>query len=138
ARSFLTVVSPWARRGYVSHHQTSYLSVHTTIFRILGLPPLGRQDATAAPLWDLFTETPDYTPYTRLPRTVPEEVNPPNAFGAEISAQMDFRGPDRNPGLGRLLDLHRLWKLGRITRQQAEKKLHKPVDPEDYQELLEE
>ena len=70
ARSFLTVVSPWARRGYVSHHQTSYLSVHATIFRILGLPPLGREDATAAPLWDLFTEEPDYTPWDRLPRTV--------------------------------------------------------------------
>jgi len=137
ARSFLTVVSPWARRGYVSHHQTSYLSVHATIFRILGLPPFGREDASAAPLWDLFTDEPDYTPWDHLPRTYPEEFNPPDAFGAAESARMDFRSPDRNPGLGRLLHLYRSWKLGRLTRPRAETKLHKPVDPEDYQELLE-
>jgi len=136
ARSFLTVVSPWARRGYVSHHQTSFLSVHATIFRILGLPPLGREDATAAPLWDLFTAEPDYTPWDHLPRTYPEDVNPADAFGADVSAQMDFRGPDRNPGLGRLLHLYRSWKLGRLSRTRAETKLHRPVDPEDYQESL--
>jgi YVTN family beta-propeller protein len=136
ARSFLTVVSPWARRAYVSHHQTSYLSVYATIFRILGLPPLGREAATAAPLWDLFTEEPDFTPWSRLPRTYPEEINPPAAFGAAVSARMDFRSPDRNPGLGRLLDLYRSWKLGRLTRRQAEQKLLEPADPEEYQELL--
>lgn len=137
ARSFLTVVSPWARRAYVSHHQISYLSVYATIFRILGLPPLGREAATAAPLWDLFTETPDFTPWTRLPRTYPEEINPPNAFGAAVSARMDFRSPDRNPELGRLLDLYRSWKLGRMTRREAERKLHAPMDRAAHRESLE-
>jgi len=138
ARSFLTVVSPWARRNYVSHHQTSYLSVHTTIFRILGLPPLGREDAAAAPLWDLFTDEPDFTAWDRLPRTYPEDINPPDAFGAALSARMDFRSADRNPQLGRLLELYRSWKLGRMTRRQAEKKLRQAVDPEDNQEALQE
>lgn len=138
ARSFLIVASPWARRGYVSHHQTSFLSVHATLFRILGVPPLGREDAAAAPLWDLFTEEPDFTPWTRLPRTHPFEVNPERAFGAALSARMDFRSADRNPELGRLLDLYRSWKMGLMSREQAEQELADPLSPDEYEELVEE
>jgi len=138
ARSFLIVASPWARRGYVSHHQTSFLSVHATIFRILGVPPHGRQTAAAAPLWDLFTEEPDFTPYTRAPRTYPEEVNEAGAFAARASARMDFRSPDRNPDLGRLLGLYRAVKLGKMTRAEAEGALAEAMDEEDYEDLVEE
>lgn len=138
ARSYLIVASPWARRGYVSHHQTSMLSVHATIFRILGVPPLGREDAAAAPLWDLFTTEPDYTPWTRLPRTYPEEINPATALGAARSARMDFRSADRNPDLGDVLDVYRRWKLGALTREEAEEELAEPIDPEEYSEELEE
>jgi DNA-binding beta-propeller fold protein YncE len=138
ARSFLIVASPWARRGYVSHHQTSFLSVHATIFRILGVPPLGRQSAAAAPLWDLFTTEPDFTPYTRLPRTYPEETNPIGGFGSQASARMDFRSPDRNPDLGRLLGLYRAVRMGIMSRSQAERELLEPMTPEEYEDLVEE
>lgn len=138
ARSFLIVASPWARRGYVSHHQTSFLSVHATIFRILGVPPIGREIASAAPLWDLFTDTADVTPYTRLPRTYPEEINPPNAFARAASARMDFRSPDRNPDLGRLLGLYRAQRMGLMTRAEAEHELAEPMGAEEYEELTEE
>ncbi len=138
ARSFLMVASPWARREYLSHHQASFVSVHATIFRILGVPPNGRHTATAAPLWDLFTEEPDFTPYERLPRTYPEEVNPAAAFAARASARMDFRSPDRNPDLGRVLGLYRAVKMGILTREQAEWELSQPLDDEEYEELVEE
>lgn len=138
ARSFLIVASPWARRNYVSHHQTSFLSVHATIFRILGVPPHGRQTASAAPLWDLFTEEPDFTPYEHALRTYPEEVNQPGAFAAGASARMDFRSPDRNPDLGRMLGIYRELRMGRITRSEAERKLAEPMGEEDYEELVEE
>jgi DNA-binding beta-propeller fold protein YncE len=138
ARSFLIVASPWARRGYVSHHQTSFLSVHATIFRILGVPPHGRQTASAAPLWDLFTEEPDFTPYTRAPRTYPEEINQPGAFAARASARMDFRSPDRNPDLGRLLGLYREMRMGLKTRDEAERALAEPMGEDDYEDLVEE
>lgn len=138
ARSHLIVVSPWARRRYVSHHQSSFLSVHATILRILGVPPLGREDAGAAPLWDLFTTEPDFTPWTRQPRTYPEEINPPDAFGAALSKRMDFRSADRNPDLGRLLDLYRTWKLGLMSREEAERQLHEPQDADQFERLQEE
>jgi len=65
-RSLLMVISPYARRG-VSHVHTSMGSVLKTFFRIFGLPPLNQYDSTATDLADLFTDQPDFTPYTALP-----------------------------------------------------------------------
>jgi YVTN family beta-propeller protein len=118
-RSPLMVVSPWVRRGYISHVHHSFLSVFASITRILGVEPLGRSDAAAAALWDFFQDTPDLTPYTALARTWPEEVNDGSSIGAEASAAMDFRGPDRAPGLTSLLDAYRLARMGRIPRTEA-------------------
>jgi len=66
-RSVLLVISPWAKRGYVSHRHTTILSMHRTLYQILGLPPLNMFDALASDLSDCFTTTPDYTPYTHVP-----------------------------------------------------------------------
>ncbi|MBI3453210.1 MAG: hypothetical protein HY057_10385 [Rhodospirillales bacterium] len=48
------VVSPYARRGAVSHTLYSHASVARTIGRIFDLPPLGRYDAAANDLLDCF------------------------------------------------------------------------------------
>jgi YVTN family beta-propeller protein len=118
-RSFLIVVSPWARRGHVSHVHTSFLSVFRTIELILGLPPLGRTDAMATPLWDAFTNVPDDTPYTAIGRTIPDELNWPWLPGARQSAAMDFSGPDRVPSLLTILWPYRKWKMGEMTYEEA-------------------
>ncbi len=65
-RSPLLVISPYARRG-VSHVHNSMGSVLKTFFRVFGLPPLNQYDATATDLADLFTDKPDFAPYTALP-----------------------------------------------------------------------
>jgi hypothetical protein len=65
-RSLLMVISPYARRG-VSHVHTSMESILKTFFLVLGLPPLNQYDAAATDLSDMFTEKPDFTPYTALP-----------------------------------------------------------------------
>ena len=74
-----------------------------TMFRLIGLPPIGIYDANAAIMYDAFTSTPDYTPYTYLERNFPEAFNPPDAFGAWESLQMNFSKPDQAKGLPRLL-----------------------------------
>jgi DNA-binding beta-propeller fold protein YncE len=102
-RSICLVMSPWAKHGHVSHVHTSYASLFRTFELILGLPPMNRYDALGTPFFDVFTNTPDMTPYAALPRTVPDTNNPPAAAGAAYSALMDFRGPDRNPDLGAVL-----------------------------------
>jgi hypothetical protein len=102
-RTLLVIASPWARRGHTSSVHTSFPSLFRTFELILGLPPMNRYDAHATPLWDSFQNTPDMTPYTSLPRRVPSMRNPGRAREARAARRMDFRGPDRNPGLGEAL-----------------------------------
>jgi hypothetical protein len=102
-RSICLVVSPWARRGHTGHVHGDIPSVWATIWRILGVPPMGIYDANAAIMFDAFTATPDFTPYTYLDRNVPEAFNMPDAYGAFESMQMDFSRPDQAKGLPRLV-----------------------------------
>jgi hypothetical protein len=66
-RSVLLLVSPWAKRGYVSHRHTTIVSMHRTLYEIFGLPPLNMFDALANDFADCFTTTPDFRPYRCLP-----------------------------------------------------------------------
>ena len=66
-RSVLLVISPWAKRAYVSHRHTTILSMHRTLYEILGLPPLNLFDALANDFSDCFTTEPDFRPYTVVP-----------------------------------------------------------------------
>lgn len=66
-RSVLLVISPWAKRANVSHRHTTIVSMHRTLYQILGLPPLNLQDAIANDFSDCFTTTPDFRPYTAVP-----------------------------------------------------------------------
>lgn len=140
-RSFVLVISPWGRRGYVSHALGSFMSVFATIEAIFGVPPLGRPDAAASPLWDMFTAEPDFTPFDAIPRRIQPEENPGDAPGGEKSARMDWRSPDRNAELAPLLDAYRLWKMGRISRGEADRRIANiegSTAPEWWEELEEE
>ncbi len=126
-RSALIVASPWTKRGHVSHAHASFASVFATVERILGVPPMGRSDATAAPLWDLFDARGEPAPFVALERRIPEALNGANLPGARLSELMDFRGPDRNPALAAVLDAYRLWRMGRITRDEAHRRVERPT-----------
>jgi YVTN family beta-propeller protein len=65
-RSVLAMVSPWVKRGYVSHTHANFGAILKTIYLILDLPPLNQFDATASLLQDFFTDRPDLTPYTAV------------------------------------------------------------------------
>lgn len=137
-RSFLLVASPWARRGYVSKAHHSYNSVFATIERILGVPPMGRPDAAAGPLWDMFTDVPVSTPYDAVPREFPETLATEAMPGVDASRCMDFRGPDRNPELGLVYDTYRRWRRGEITKAQGDAIIAAGVDEGEELEELEE
>lgn len=66
-RSVLLIISPWAKREYVSHRHTTILSMHRTLYEIFGLPPLNMFDALANDFADCFTSEPDFRPYQCLP-----------------------------------------------------------------------
>ncbi len=66
-RTLLLCASPWARRNYVSHTNSSIPGLLKTIFRLLHVPPLNLFDASAADVGDCFTSKPDFTPYRVAP-----------------------------------------------------------------------
>jgi hypothetical protein len=102
---------------------------------------MGRADATAMPFIDCFSGTKNSTPFGSVPRTYPKELNPEEepAPGAEESSEMSWRSPDRNPGLGIILDAYRLWRMGEITRDEAEMKIQAgPQNQETWEEWVEE
>jgi DNA-binding beta-propeller fold protein YncE len=63
-RSLLMMISPWIKRGYVSHSHANFGAILKTIYNICDIPPLNQFDATATLLQDFFTDKPDFTPYT--------------------------------------------------------------------------
>ena len=97
-RSVMLVASPFAKRGFVDHTFYTTSGVLRTIELILGLPPMSHYDAAATPLYNAFTGTPNLGVYRRSDARVPtDEKNPPTAFGASLSAAMDFSIEDRAP-----------------------------------------
>ena len=50
----LLVVSPYAKRGYVSHVVTDHTSILRFVEARFGLPALTRRDANAVPPFDMF------------------------------------------------------------------------------------
>ena len=74
-RSVLLVISPWAKRSYVSHRHTTIVSMHRTLYQIFGLPPLNMFDALANDFSDCFTTSPDFRPY-KLPAGGPAHLRP--------------------------------------------------------------
>lgn len=62
-RSFVLCISPYAKRGQVTHTHCSIMSVIKSIYEIFGLGPNNLFDATATSLADMFTDSPDFRPY---------------------------------------------------------------------------
>jgi DNA-binding beta-propeller fold protein YncE len=76
-RTTAYVASAWTRRHAVIHTPYNQTSLVRTIELMLGLPPMNQLDATATPMTDCFTNTPDFTPYTALTNNIPlDQMNP--------------------------------------------------------------
>ncbi len=122
-RTTAYVVSPYAKRGGVVSSQYNTTSLLRTIGQILGMKPMSQCDASALAMWDAFTDTPDFTPFTALPTNIPlDQMNPdPKTLNDPIlkadaiaSGRMNFREVDRAPEdeLNRIL-----WRAMKGTRE---------------------
>ena len=105
-RTTAYVVSPYTKRGAVISTQYNTTSLLRTMEQILGLPPMNQFDATATPMADCFTDTPDFTPFRARPSNIAlDEMNPaPHAMldpllrkNAVVSAKLPLAQPDRCP-----------------------------------------
>jgi YVTN family beta-propeller protein len=89
-RTIAMAISPYTKRKAVVHTQYNQTSVLRTIELMLGLPPMNQMDATATPMTDCFTATPDFTPYLALTNNVPlDQLNPPAKKVADTRLRRD-------------------------------------------------
>jgi phospholipase C len=72
-RTPLVMVSPWVKRGYVLHTHTTVSSLHKIIANVLAIPYPNVEVEHAAIPFDAFTNTPDFSAWTKKPRTYPLE-----------------------------------------------------------------
>ncbi|HEY9290379.1 MAG TPA: alkaline phosphatase family protein [Microlunatus sp.] len=70
-RAPVQVISPYAKHGKVISSYFSQITMVRTIEQILGAQPLNQKVAAATPMYDAFTNTPDYTPFVAVPNQVP-------------------------------------------------------------------
>jgi DNA-binding beta-propeller fold protein YncE len=103
-RSTAYVISPFTKRGAVVHTQYNTTSILRTIELMLGLPPMNQMDATATPLFDCFTNAPDFAAFDAVTNNVPlDEMNPPVKkiadgqlrHDAQVSARLPLEKPDQ-------------------------------------------
>ena len=75
-RTVGAVVSPYSRLKKTVRTNYNQVSMVRTIEQILGIPPMNISDATAMPMFDCFTYTPDFAPFKSLPNQIPlNEMN---------------------------------------------------------------
>jgi hypothetical protein len=99
-RTILVMASPWVKRGYVSHAHVDISSVHKIIAHVFALPYPNQEVAAAALPLDMFTSTPDYTPYTYAKRTYPLACGTAGMRAEQrLTESWDFDDPDAQPGL---------------------------------------
>ncbi len=104
-RSVLMVVSPYAKKNYVSHTHSSFGSIFKTFWNILGVPYLNQYDAGATDLSDMFTDQPDFTPYQAIP------VNPlifdPQKALDPYDEKFDWKAVTESPEIDNVRDMLR-------------------------------
>jgi DNA-binding beta-propeller fold protein YncE len=76
-RTTAYVASAYTKRHAVVNTQYNQTSLLRTMELMLGLPPMNQMDATATPMFDCFTNTPDFTAFDAVTNQVPlDEMNP--------------------------------------------------------------
>ena len=93
------VISPFTKPHAIVPHRYDFVSVIRSMELILGMEPLGLNDAVAEPMYDAFTSTAQNSaPYTALvPKQDRLALNSSNAADAGLSASLDFSRPDQVP-----------------------------------------
>ena len=102
-RSVLMVISPYAKKDYVSKVHYSFGSIFKTFWNLLGLPYLNQYDAGATDLSDMFTGKPDFTPYQALPSDL--RVFDPQKALTPLDEKFDWKTLSTSPDLDNPSDM---------------------------------
>ncbi len=96
-RSILMVVSPYAKRNFVSHRHASFGSIFKTFWNVLGIPYLNQYDFGASDLSNCFTNEPDFTPYNAVP--VDARVFDPAKALSPLNEKFDWEAFRKSPAM---------------------------------------
>ena len=108
-RSILMAVSPYIRKDHVSHTHTSFGSIFKTFWNILGIPYLNQYDAAANDLADMFTETPDFSPYKAVPADL--RIFDPQKALDPFDEKFDWKALKEGPEMDDMKDMLRENKI---------------------------
>jgi len=81
-RTVGAVVSPYSRLKQTIRTNYNQVSLLRTIEQILGIPPMNISDATAMPMFNCFSSTPDFSPFNSVSNEIP--LNEMNKSLAEL------------------------------------------------------
>jgi hypothetical protein len=105
-------ISPYTKRNATVSTMYNQNSILRTIELIFGVTPMTQFDLLANPMYECFTATPDYTPYTAKPNNIPlHEMNPKmstltgkQSYWAQKSLELPLEDYDLSDGvLSRIL-----------------------------------
>lgn len=99
-RSIAFVVGPYVKRQQTVSAMYSTSGMLRTMELILGIPPMSQYDAAATPMWQCFTATPDFTPYTVIrPDVDMDQRNVKETALSKLSETFDFTKEDAAPDM---------------------------------------
>jgi hypothetical protein len=100
-RTPVLFASPWVKHGYVSKQHIDVSSLHKIFAHVFGIPYPDDIVANAALPLDLFTSTPDYTPFEYQSRQWPLScgTTPTLAEQRLTESWGGIEDPDEQPGL---------------------------------------
>ena len=104
-RSILMVISPYAKRNYVSHAHYSFGSIFKTFWNVLGVPYVNQYDAGANDLADFFTDKPDFTPYKA--EDVDRRTFDPHKALTPLNEKFDWKSLKESPQIDNVKDMMR-------------------------------
>lgn len=120
-RSVLMVISPYAKKNYVSHVHYSFGSIFKTFWNVLGIPYLNQFDAGANDFADFFTDKPDFTPYNAV--NVDKRIFEPQKALTPFDEKFDWKSLKESADLDNVKDMEKDAKEQAKERKDAKEQV---------------
>lgn len=119
-RSVLMVISPYAKKNYVSRVHYSFGSIFKTFWNVLGMPYLNQYDAAATDFADMFNTRPDFTPYNAVPVDI--RIFDPKKALTPMDENFDWEAVKQTPLIDDINDMQDDQKEKKEYRLEDQKK----------------
>lgn len=132
-RGPVQIISPWAKRNTVNDTYYSQINVVRTIQQILGADPLNQKLAAATPMYDVFTNKPDFTPFNAVSNQIPltENVKKTPDCGLDVPGDIVSNGVPGSPAATPQIPAAEAAVADKWTKWQEEQPFDSPTNPKE-------